>query len=235
MVRQTQHNVLIILRCEYNNDMSYTLSTLQTAIKDYLETDETTFNNNLNNFIKNTEEKILKSIQLDVFRKNVTGTGTSGTTYLSTPSDYLASNSLAIIDSDNVYTYLQLKHVSFIRDFTPDSDTTGVPKYYAEFDEDTFILAPKPNSNYSFELHYTARPASLTAGSASGTTWLSTNAPLALLYGSLAEASIFLKNYEGVQFYDKLYQEAMAALKIFEEGKNTRDQYRYDEVRRQPV
>ena len=154
---------------------------------------------------------------------------------MSTPSDYLASNSLAIIDSDNVYTYLQLKHVSFIRDFTPDSDTTGVPKYYAEFDEDTFILAPKPNSNYSFELHYTARPASLTAGSASGTTWLSTNAPLALLYGSLAEASIFLKNYEGVQFYDKLYQEAMAALKIFEEGKNTRDQYRYDEVRRQPV
>ena len=75
----------------------------------------------------------------------------------------------------------------------------------------------------------------MTAGSASGTTWLSTNAPLALLYGSLAEASIFLKNYEGVQFYDKLYQEAMAALKIFEEGKNTRDQYRYDEVRRQPV
>ena len=214
--------------------MTWTLSTLKTAIQDYSETDETSFVNNLPNFIKTTEERILKAVQLDDFIKNVTGTATSGTAYLGAPSDYLSSFSLAVIDSSSNYNYLKLKHTSFIRDFTPASSTTGLPKYYAEFDDNTFILAPTPDTNYTFELHYFYRPSSLTSAGDSGTTWLSDNAPNALLYGSLVEAMVYLKNYESLPIYEQRFQEAIGLLKNLGEGKSTQDQYRYDEVRRTP-
>jgi hypothetical protein len=214
--------------------MSWTKSSLKQAVQDYLESSETTFVNNIDNFIKSAEEKILKSVQLDVFRKNVLGSGTASNTYLSTPSDYLSSFSLALIDSSNNYNYLLQKHVSFIRDYNPAEATTGTPLYYAEFDDNTFILAPTPSSNFNFELHYFHRPASLTSGSDSGETYLSKNAPNALLYVSLIEGTIFLKNYEALPVYEQKFQAGLLELKNLGEGKSTRDQYRYGEVRREP-
>jgi len=213
--------------------MSWTLSTLKTAIQDYAESTESSFVTHLPDFIKSAEERVLKSVQLDVFRKNVTGTGTASNTYLAMPTDFLSPFSLAVIDSSNNYNYLKLKHVSFIRDFTPAAGTTSQPKYYAEFDESSFILAPTPNSNFTFELHYYYRPTSLTATS-TGTTWLSTNATNALLYGSLVEANTYLKSFETTPVYEAKFQEALSSLKNLGEGKSTRDQYRYDEIRRSP-
>jgi ribosomal protein S20 len=213
--------------------MSWTLSSLKTAIQDYAESTESSFVTHLPDFIKSAEERILKNVQLDVFKKNVTGSGTASNTYLAMPTDFLAPFSLAVIDSDNNYNYLLLKHVSFIRDYTPASATTALPKYYAEFDQSSFILAPAPNSNYNFELHYFYRPTSLTA-TATGTTWLSTNATNALLYGSLVEANTYLKTFETTPVYEARFQEALASLKNLGEGKSTRDENRYDEVRRTP-
>ena len=207
--------------------MSFTYATLKTAIQDYCETSETTFNNNLSVFIKEAEERILKAVEIPDFRKNVTGNATADSTYLSMPSDFLAPLSLAVISS-SVYTYLYLKHVSFIRDYTPNASTTGTPIYYGLFDSSTFILAPTPDANYTFELHYKYRPASLTAGSDSGTTWLSENAPNALLYGSLVEASTFIKTPEETPYYDQRFQEAIAGLKKLGEGYGIRDEHRYD-------
>jgi len=132
--------------------MSFTLATLKTAVKDYCETSESTFDTQLTTFIQEAEERILKNVELPDFRKNVTGTSTASSTYLSTPSDFLSPYSLAVISS-SVYNYLLFKHVSFVRDYTPNPATTGLPKYYAVFDENTFILAPTPDSNYTFELH----------------------------------------------------------------------------------
>ena len=146
----------------------------------------------------------------------------------------MAPFSLALIDSSSNYNFLLLKQVSFIRDFTPNASTTGTPKYYAEFDDDTFIIAPSPSSDFKVELHYYFRPNSLTSAGDSGTTWLSTNAPNAILYGSLVEACTYLKNYEAIPVYESKFQEALLGLKNLGEAKSTRDQYRYDEIRREP-
>ena len=100
------------------------------------------------------------------------------------PSDYLASFSLQITTSGSEDILLQ-KDVNFLQEAFPTSASTGVPRFYAVFDVNNFILAPTPNSNYAVELHYYYKPTSLTAGADSGTTWISTNAPFALLYGSL--------------------------------------------------
>ena len=213
----------------------FTYSGLKTAVQNYLDNDETTFTSTLDTFIQQTEERILKSVQLPVFRKNSTGSGSSGNTYLATPSDYLSPYSLAVVDGDSNYTYLLLKHVTWIRDYTPAAATTGEPLYYAQFDDNTFILAPTPNSNFTFELHYFYRPASLTAAGDSGTTWLSTNASNAMLYGCLVEGTIFMKAApDEIMVYDQKFKEALATLKALGESKDVRDEARYDNIRMAP-
>jgi len=203
--------------------MSFTLTQLKTAIQDYSDNSETTFVNNINNFIKAAEEKIFKSVDLDYFRKNVTSAFTSSDAFLTVPSDYLASFSLQITTSGSESFLLQ-KDVNFLREYTPASSTTGVPKYYARFDENNFMVAPTPNSNYTLELHYYYRPASLTAGADSGTTWISTNAPFALLYGCLIEAYTFMKGEADVlQNYTNTYLQYMERLKDLGEARENTD------------
>ena len=206
--------------------MSFTYATLKTAIQDYADNAETTFVNNLPNFIKATEEKIFKSIDLEIFRKNVTSALTSSDQFLTVPSDLLAPFSLQITASGSESFLLQ-KDVNFLREYTPNSSTTGLPKYYARFDQDNFILAPTPNSNYAVELHYYYRPTSLTAGADSGTTWLSTNAPFALLYGSLVEAYFFMKGETDVLAqYEKNFTFYLSRLKDLGEARENTDGYR---------
>ena len=206
--------------------MSFTLSELKTAIQDYTENTETTFVNNLNIFIKDAEERILKIAQLEVFRKNVSGTMTSGDKFLAAPTDFLAPFSLSITNSSNK-EFLLFKDVNFIQSFNPNSSTTGVPRFYAQFDITNFIIGPTPNSSYTVELHYFHRPASLTAGADSGTTWLSTNAYVALLYGSLIEAYTFMKGENDlIQNYTQRFTEAMSRVKNFGESQEVTDAYR---------
>ena len=213
----------------------FTYNGLTTAIQNYMDNTETTFTNTIPTFIQQAEEKILKSVELPVFRENVTGTGSSGNTYLSTPTDFLAPLSLAVIDSSNNYSYLLLKHVSWIRDYTPAEATTGEPLFYALFDDNTFILAPTPNSNFTFELHYFYRPSSLVDAGGTGSTWLATNASNTLLYGSLVEAAIFMKLAPAeIQTYDVKYQEGLTRLKLLGESKDVRDEARYDSLRVPP-
>ena len=142
------------------------------------------------------------------------------------PSDYLASFSLQITTAGSESFLLQ-KDVNFLQEGYDGSSSTGLPRYYARFDIDHFILAPTPNSAYTVELHYYYRPASLTAGSDAGTTWLSTNASVALLYGCLIEAYTFMKG-EGdlVQNYTQRFTEALSRVKNFGESQEVTDAYR---------
>tara|TARA_A100001201_G_scaffold55541_2_gene53960 strand:+ start:964 stop:1608 length:645 start_codon:yes stop_codon:yes gene_type:complete len=210
--------------------MTYSLTTLKTAIKDYVENDETTFVNNLDNFIKNTEERILKFVDLDYFRKNVTASLSSGNKFLALPSDYLASLSLSIVSSGS-NVFLEQKDVNFLQEFAPDPTVTGQPRYYGIFDVDNIILAPTPNQAYTAELHYYYRPQSITATS-SGTSWFGDNAPDVLLYGSLVEAYTFMKGEPTViQLYEKRFTESLARLKVYAEAVENTDAYRVGLVR----
>jgi hypothetical protein len=205
--------------------MSFTYDELKQAIQDYTENTETTFVNNLDTFIKNAEERILKIAQLEVFRKNQSGTLTASNKYLAVPNDYLASFSVCITNG-STKEFLLFKDVNFVQSFNP-SGATGVPRYYAQFDIDNFILGPVPDSNYNVELHYFYRPNSLTAGAGGDTTWLSTNASVALLYGSLIEAYTFMKG-EGdlIQNYTQRFTEALSRVKNFGESQEVTDAYR---------
>ena len=160
--------------------MSFTFAELKTAIQDYTDNTETAFVSHLSDFIKAAEERIFKNVDLEIFRKNVTTALTSSDKFLTIPSDYLASFSLQITTAGSESFLLQ-KDVNFIQEAYDGSTSTAKTRFYAQFDANNFIVGPTPNSNYAIELHYYYRPTSLTAGADSATTWLSTNAPFALL------------------------------------------------------
>jgi hypothetical protein len=206
--------------------MAFTYAQLKTAIQDYTENTETSFVTNLPTFIRAAEDRIFKLVDLEIFRKNATSALTSSDPYLSVPTDYLASFSLSITNGSSKEFLLQ-KDVNYIQEYNPNPATTGTPKYYAFFDKDNFIIAPTPDSNYAVELHYYYRPASLTAGAESGTTWLSDNAPNALLYGALVEAYIYMKGEQDMlQMYEKQFTEAMTRIKDLAEARENSDAYR---------
>jgi len=208
-----------------------TFSELKSLIQDYLQNTETSFVSNINNVIKQAEERILKTVRLPNFRKNVSGNLSSGSEYLATPTDFLDNFSLSITNSSE-QSFLLFKDVNFIREAYPNASTTGIPKHYALFDDTTFIVGPTPNAAFTVELHYFYRPASITAGSDSGTTWLSTNARNALLYGSLIEGYMYMKgDMDLMNQYEKRYMESISRLKTLGEGDNTVDTYRDDVVR----
>ena len=206
--------------------MAWTFTTLKSAIQDYTENSETTFTSNLTNIIVQAENRIVKAVELPNFRKNSTGGVTTGNSYLQTPSDYLYPYSLAVIDGDSNYNYLLNKDVNFIREAYPLQSTTSLPKFYAQFDDDYFILGPTPDSNYSVELHYFYIPESITVNS-DGVSWLGTNATEVLLYASLVEAYTFMKGEPDIlAYYEKRFNEALGKLTLESDGYNRKDAYR---------
>tara|TARA_B110000211_G_scaffold227959_1_gene283487 strand:+ start:1904 stop:2761 length:858 start_codon:yes stop_codon:yes gene_type:complete len=276
--------------------MSFTYTQLKTAIEDYTENNETSFLSNIPLFIRLTEERILKNVQLNLFRKNVAGAMTASNQFLEMPSDFLAPFALSFTNSDSDTTFVEYKDPEFVQTYTPNTATTGAPRYYAAYDLDNFILGPTPNSSYAVELHYFYRPESLTestytltlttvtgtftasdtitggtsgessevtsvpsstslivvipssnytvgetitaspsgatavvsaVGADTSLTWLSENAEMALLFGSLSEAYLYMKgDPQMMQMYSQRFAEAAGRLKNLGEAQEVTDEYR---------
>jgi hypothetical protein len=169
------------------------------------------------------------SIQFPVIRKNVTGTTTSGNKYLATPVDFLSVFSIAVIAANGSYEFLLNKDVNFIREAYPTPTDLGTPAYYALFNENTFILGPTPDSNYSTELHYFYYPESIVTA---GTSWLGDNFDSVLLYASLLEAAAFMKSDpDTIKNYTDRYNEALLLAKRLGDGLDRQDAYRSGQVR----
>ena len=209
--------------------MALNYSQLVVQIQDYTENTFTV--TDMNNFIRQAEQRIYNTVQLPALRKNVTGTLSTGNKYLAMPADWLATFSLAVINTSNEYLYLLNKDVNFIRQSFPDTDSDfyGQPQYYAVFDNTTFIVGPTPDAAYAAELHYFYYPVSIVTA---GTSWLGYNFDSVLLYGSLLEAYTYMKGEKDVlDNYRARYDEAMLLLKQLGDGKDRQDAYRSGQVR----
>ena len=205
-----------------------TYAELLAAIKDYTNNTETAFVAAIPTFVKQAEQRIYRSVNLPVNRKNQSGNMTDGNAYLTMPTDFLFPLSLSITSSSN-QIFLLNKDANFIRSTYPNASTKGTPKYYGTFASDTFIIGPTPDADYVTELHYYYQPASIVDTSPS---WLGTNADTVLLYGCLVEAYTYMKgDADMMQLYQQRYQEALDLLKIQAEGRMTGDEYRDGTIR----
>lgn len=215
------------------------VSNLWQMVQDYTENTESVFVTYIPTFVQVAEERIYNTVQIPSLRKNVTGTLTAGNPYLAVPTDWTATFSLAIYqtdDSGNTYqTYLLNKDVEYMRQAFPypsPSTYWGPPTHYGIFDTSNFILGPTPDQSYTAELHYYYYPPSIVTA---GSSWLGTYASNCLLYGTLREAYLYMKGeLDMVKYYEDKYQEGVALLKGLAEGKGRRDAYRSGQVRVDP-
>jgi|TARA_R110000787_G_scaffold112655_1_gene221570 hypothetical protein len=205
--------------------MNYT--ELKANIEDICETSFTA--DELAMFTKQAEQGIYNAVQIPALRKNVTGTATLNNVYVDVPDDFLWSYSLAVVDGDGNYSYLINKDVNFIREAYPKIASTGLPKHYAYFNDDAFIIGPTPDISYTVELHYGYYPESIVTA---GTTWLGNEFDSALLNGALVNAIRFMKGEPDlVSLYQNLYAQAMALLRNLGAGKLRADAYRSGQFR----
>jgi hypothetical protein len=202
-----------------------TYDELVTNIRNYTEVDANVFTNAvINTFILMTENRILRDIDLDVFKLEVTGNLTANNKFLTAPSDILTHRYMMVTDGTD-QIFLEFRDTSFMKEYWADGSVTGVPKYYSVWDQNTFYVAPTPTSSYAVELGYIYKPAQLS--STNTTTWVSINAPEALLYGCLVQAYSYTKGpADMIAYFTNSYKEAIQGLGIEQQGRRRRDEFR---------
>ena len=207
-----------------------TYDELVTNIRNYTEVNSNVFTDSvIDTFITMAENRILRDIDLDVFKREQTGSMTSGNKFLTAPSQILTHRYM-MVTVDGTQVFLDFRDTSFMKEYWPDGTATGVPKYYSVWDQDTFYIAPTPAQNYAVELGFIYRPAQLSQ--ANPTTWISTNAPEALLYACLIQAYSYTKGpTEMLGFFDASYKQAIQGLGIEQQGRRRRDEYRDGMIR----
>jgi len=208
-----------------------TYDELVTNIRNYTEVGSNVFTNSvINTFITMAENRILRDIDLDVFKKEVTGSMTSGNKFLTAPSDLLTHRYMMITNATNDQIFLGFRDTSFMKEYWSDGADTGTPKYYSVWDQNTFYVAPTPNASFTVELGYIYRPAQLS--STNPETWVSVNAPEALLYACLIQAYSYTKGPpDMLAYFDNSYKQALQGLGIEQQGRRRRDEYRDGMVR----
>ena len=203
--------------------MATTYADLVTKIRNYTEVDDTVFTSAIiNGFILDAEERILRDVNTDADRKYATASMVSSQKFLNFPNGALIIRALQITSgSDKIY--LEKRDTTFIDEFNP-TQATGVPKYYANLDDDTLMFAPVPNTTFSIQASYVAKPAGLSSSNTQ--TYLSKNFPAGLLYACLIEAYGYLKGpIDMLQYYEKQYTNAISKYAIEQIGRRRRDDY----------
>jgi hypothetical protein len=210
-----------------------TYDELVTNIRNYTDVDSNVFSSSvINTFITMAENRILREIDLDVFKQEDTGNLTTNNRFLAIPQGLLTHRYLMVV-VNNERVFLDFRDTSFMREYWPNYTQTGVPKYYSVWDQSTFMVAPTPNAAYAVQLGYIKRPAQISAENP--TTWISTNAPEALLYACLIQAYSYTKGPgEMLGYFENSYKQAISGLGAEQQGRRRRDEYR-DGMLRMPL
>jgi hypothetical protein len=207
-----------------------TYNELVTNIRNYTEVGSNVFTEPvINVFITFAENRILRDIDLDVFKIEATANMTSGNKFLTAPTDILTHRYL-MITSGTDQIFLDFRDTSFMKEYWPNGATTGIPKYYSVWDQNTFYIAPTPSASFAVEMGYIYRPEQLS--STNPTTWTSINAPEALFYACLIQAYSYTKGPPDMMAtFDASYKQALQGLGIEQQGRRRRDEYRDGMVR----
>ena len=219
--------------------MSFSLSTLRSAIRDYTEVDDTVLSDSIiNTIVKNAEARIFRSVDSDDTKFYAVSQTTIGNRYITVPTGTRIIRYVQITDnSTSDQEFLKQVDSSFIATYHPDPDNSsdrGKPKYYAHWDNDNWVVAPTPDAAYDLTMAYIKQPTTITT-SDSTTTEISTKQPDLLLYACLVESFKFLKGPDNmIQLYEASYQEALQTFAAEQQGRRRRDEYR-DGVLRIPL
>ena len=222
--------------------MAYTLDNLRTDIRGYTEVSSNVLSDTiLDTIIKNAENKIYRAIDTDQSVFYATSNAIVGNRYVTIPDDLRAIRYVQFKNSAGDQFYLEQKDTSYIAEFysTPGTSAVDIPKYYANWDENFWVLAPTPDQTYEITLAYDKEPETITDTTSSPApatvgTYLSNKYQDLLLYACLVNTYGYLKGpADMLQYYQGAYKEAIESYAIEQIGQRRRDEYEDGEVRAQ--
>lgn len=178
-------------------------STLVTAIQDAAENDGAEFLAYIPTAIDLAEQMMFKELDLPEFTTKVTGSLTSSNNKISKPTGYHHMRFFNITQANDAKKFLKKRNEDFLLDYWPNENVTGTPKYYSDSSDTEFILAPTPDSGYSYEMKYVKKPDSLT--SSNTTNYYTTYCPDIIFYATMLQMSIFMKSEMGLDKWAKAY------------------------------
>ena len=215
--------------------MAYTLANLQSDIRSYTEVGDTVLTDAiLETIIKNSENSILRAAPTDQNAHYATSSMVAGNRYVTIPDDLRSINYAQLTDAAGNQTFLEQRDPSFMAEFysTPNTGSVGIPKYYGNWDENFWLVAPTPDKNYSITLAYNKEPVSIITDTAG--TYLSNKYQDVLLYGCLVNAYGYLKGPQDMlQYYQGLFQNALTTYATEQIGYRRRDEYEDGMIRQQ--
>ena len=203
--------------------MAISYSNFLTQVRSYTEVDANVLTDTLlDQFLSNTELDIAGKVDYDDLRKYATATCVIGQRYLSLPSDQLVLRSVQVIQANGDRTFLESRDTSFISEYN-NNGATGLPKYYANWNEQNFLVAPTPDLAYTVQINYITYPSHFTS---TNTTYLSTYQQSMLLHGVLTEAFSYLKGPADMyKLYSDKYNEEVQAFALQQMGRRRRGEY----------
>ena len=233
---------------------AYTLSDLETDIRNYTEVDSTVFTGAiLGRFIENAEYRISNDLPMDSDRFVDEGTMAADVNNIRVPAGTLFVRGVEVFNASNTTeqgTWLQKRDQTFLSEYvgrltgpegstTSGADVTGKPKYYAMFGGATgttdstsgsIYLAPTPDVNYNFRIYFNKIPPGLETQTSG--TYVSKYFPQGLLYACLAEAYGFLKGpMDMLTLYEGKYKQELQKFAAMQIGRRRRDDYTDGTVR----
>ena len=226
----------------------YTLSALETDIRNYTEVDSNVFTGALlSRFIENAEFRILYDLPMDSDRKSSTGNFALDDNTINVDAGALFVRAVEVFNASNTTeqgTWLQKRDQTFLSEYvgrltgpegstTSGADVTGKPKYYAMFGGATgttdttsgsIYLAPTPDANYNFRIYFNKIPPGLETQTSG--TYISRYFPQGLLYAALVEAYGFLKGPQDMlTLYEQKYKQELQKFASMQIGRRRRDDY----------
>jgi len=209
--------------------------TLRTQIRNYTEVDSNGLSDStVSVIVQNAENRIYREVPIDAYRLYASTQTGAGTSTVSVPSGLRNIRYVQFINSSGVVNTLEQRDSSYLAEYTANPTSTslyGEPKYYANWDDDTWFVAPVPNTTYTINIAYKKQPATITS-TTSGTSYVSVYAADMLLYASLVESYKYLKGTpDMIQVYEQSYQQAVKSFIDEQLGLRKRDDFSDGEIR----
>ena len=214
--------------------MAYTLTNLQDDIRNYTEVSDTVLSTAvLNTIIKNAENRIYREIDTDQNVFYATSNAIIGNRYVTIPDDLRAIRYVQFKDQAGNQYYLEQRDTSFMAEYysTPGTQAVDIPRYYANWDDEFWVVAPTPDKTYEITLAYNKQPETITdttstPAPATNGTYLSNKYQDLLLYACLVNTYAYLKGPQDMlQYYQGAYEKALMSYAIEQQGRRRRDEY----------
>ena len=206
--------------------MAITYSNFLTQVRNYTEVDSNVLTDTiLDQFIRNTELDIAGKVDYDDLRRYATSSFNANKRYLVMPADFLIIRSLQVFnttDQTGTRNFMEKRDTSFVTEYNSAGDT-GLPRYYANWEDNNVVVAPTPDQAYAVQLNYIINPPHFNN---STTTFLSTYQESMLLHGVLVEAFSYLKGpLDMYNLYKTRYDNEIEAFALQQMGRRRRAEY----------